>query len=278
MPTDSSRIFSHPVLNIAHRGARSLAPENTLAAARKALQVGAHMWELDVGMTLDGELIVVHDLTLDRTSNVKAIYPSRSPWRVHDFTLKELQHLDFGSWFVEQDPFGEIASGALSLQEAKTYQGEPVLTLQDALTFTLEHDWLVNVEIKDLGNSHSESEIVYKVVSLVKDLNMADRVIISSFNHSYLERARSLHTEVALGVLVSFPHPNPEALVRKLGAQAYHPMLHTVTLHEISKLRQEGYHVLVWVVNDEQTMRDLMDAGVSGLFTDFPQNLARIVS
>jgi len=73
-------------LNIAHRGARSLAPENTLAAARKALEVGADMWELDVRMTADGALILSHDSSLESTSNVKDVFPDRRPWRIQDLT------------------------------------------------------------------------------------------------------------------------------------------------------------------------------------------------
>ena len=98
-------------LNIAHRGARSLAPENTLAAAQKGLDTGADMWELDVGMTADGALFLIHDDTLERTSNAAQVFPQRAPWRVHEFTFDEIRQLDFGSWFVEQDPFGQIAAG-----------------------------------------------------------------------------------------------------------------------------------------------------------------------
>jgi len=94
------------VFNIAHRGARSLAPENTISAARKALEVGADGWELDVQMSRDKKMVVIHDESLVRTSNVKEIFPHREPWLVRDFTLKELQELDFGSWFNETDPFG----------------------------------------------------------------------------------------------------------------------------------------------------------------------------
>ncbi|MEM5790386.1 MAG: glycerophosphodiester phosphodiesterase family protein, partial [Syntrophobacteraceae bacterium] len=72
------------LLNIAHRGARSLAPENTLAAARKALMLGAHMWELDVRLSRDGHLVVIHDATLDRTSNAAELFPDRAPWRVEE--------------------------------------------------------------------------------------------------------------------------------------------------------------------------------------------------
>ena len=102
-------------LYIAHRGARSLAPENTLAAAEKAVQTGAHGWELDVQMTKDGRLAVIHDKNLDRTSNVSRLnrFADRRPWPTHKFTLEELKSLDFGSWFQETDPFGQIEAKAI---------------------------------------------------------------------------------------------------------------------------------------------------------------------
>ena len=98
----------------AHRGARSLAPENTLAAARLALAAGARMWEIDVRMSRDGEIVLIHDPNLERTSDAPGKFPGRSPWLVHDFTLDELKTLDFGSWFSETDPFGQIAAGKIS--------------------------------------------------------------------------------------------------------------------------------------------------------------------
>ncbi len=115
-------------LNIAHRGARSLAPENTLAAARKALEVGADLWELDVAMTADGELFVVHDDTLARTSNVEELFPDRKPWSNSLFTLAEIKRLDFGAWFVEQDPFKQISAGQVSAAELASYRGEKAPT------------------------------------------------------------------------------------------------------------------------------------------------------
>ena len=101
-----SSISEGRTLNIAHRGARSIAPENTLAAALKALQSGADLWELDVVMTADGEPVVIHDKDLSRTSNVESVFPSRRPWLVHEFSLEEIRRLDFGSWFKAMDPFG----------------------------------------------------------------------------------------------------------------------------------------------------------------------------
>lgn len=272
-----SRIFSRPVLNIAHRGARSLAPENTLTAARKALECGAHMWELDVGVTRDGELVVVHDATLDRTTNVQEIYPSRSPWRTEDFTLEELRRLDFGSWFTREDPFGELSAGRVSVADGEGYLGEPVLTLQDALRFTAEHDWRVNVEIKDLKSSPREKGLVEKVVSLIEALHLTGQAIVSSFNLHYLARVRTVSPGMPVGVLTDDHHPRPLELLRSLRAQAYHPRLSTIALHEISGLREEGFHVMVWVVNDEKDMLDLIAAGASGIFTDYPQRMARVL-
>ncbi|HEX7556623.1 MAG TPA: glycerophosphodiester phosphodiesterase family protein, partial [Leptolinea sp.] len=117
-----------PVLNIAHRGARSLAPENTLAAARKALEVGADLWECDVALTADGIPVILHDDNLRRTSNASSVYPNRKPWKLQTFTLEELKKLDFGSWFLTTDPFKQIKLGQILPAELQKFVGEPILT------------------------------------------------------------------------------------------------------------------------------------------------------
>ena len=166
-------------LNIAHRGACSLAPENTLVAGRKALELGADMWELDVRMTADGELIAIHDSTLERTSDVKEVFPNRRPWRVSDFNLDEIRLLDFGSWFEEQDPFSQIAAGVIAESELVEYVGEPAPSLEEVLEFALKHDWRVNLEIKDLSAIPGQENVVRKVVALVERLGMGNHVLIS---------------------------------------------------------------------------------------------------
>jgi len=274
----SSALITKRCFNIAHRGARSLAPENTLAAARKAFEVGADMWELDVQMTADGELIVVHDTTLKRTSNVKKIFPRRRPWRVHEFTLDEIRQLEFGSWFVEQDPFGRIAAGEVSTAELANYKRQKVPTLEEALSFTKEHSWLVNVEIKDLSGKPGNAHIVKKVIGLVVRLGMEDTVLISSFNHEYLAQTRATHRQIATGVLVSKPHPRPVSLLRRLGAQTYHPRMISLRLSDMQRLIQQGYGVNVRTVNDNKAMLRLVKNGVSGIFTDFPQLLSLVLS
>jgi glycerophosphoryl diester phosphodiesterase len=255
-----------------------LAPENTLAAARKALEAGADMWELDVQMTADGELVVVHDSTLKRTSNVKDIFPRRRPWRVHEFTLEEIRQLDCGSWFVEQDPFGRIAAGEVSTADLADYKRQKMQTLEEALSYTKENSWLVNVEIKDLSSKPGNVYIVKKVVGLVARLALVDSVLISSFNHDYLAQTRAAHPHIAIGVLVTRPDPRPASLLRQLGAQAYHPRMSSIRLSQMRKLIQQGYRVNVRTVNNTKVMRRLINAGVRGIFTDFPQLLSSVLT
>lgn len=265
-------------LVIAHRGARSLAPENTIAAARKAYELNADMWELDVCMTRDGELILLHDDTLERTSNAADVFPQRRPWRAADFTLDEIRQLDFGSWFNLTDPFGQIAAGNISQSELDSYIGEPAPTLREALLFTKENQWKVNVEIKNLVGTEGHRLIVERVVSLIRELGMEEDVLISSFNHDYLLQVRQLAPDIRIGALVEHGVPDPISLVARLGAQAYNPKFGEVTPEEIRRLREAGIDVYVYTVNDPGDMEFLVNARVSGIFTDFPQTLREILS
>ncbi len=149
MSQDIENAVRNRRLITAHRGARSLAPENTLAAARAALAAGAHMWEIDLRMSRDEELVLVHDPDLKRTTDAESKFPGRGPWLVDDFTLGELKSLDFGSWFAKADPFGQIAAGEISTSQLAKYTGEAAVTLEEAILFTIRNDWLLNVEIKD---------------------------------------------------------------------------------------------------------------------------------
>ncbi len=266
------------IVNIAHRGARSLAPENTLPAAVKALEVGAHMWELDVGMTRDGELVVVHDATLERTSNVATVFPKRRPWYVHEFTLDEIRQLDFGSWFIREDPFGQIRGGCLTPAELERFRGLQAPTLAEALELTIRHHGCVNVEIKDLRGAPGDKVVVDKVVSLIHALNLHDAVLVSSFNHDYLKAARRQDARIHLGVLTHRRLRNPLTILKRLGALTYHPRLSALAPDDVQILNREGFHTLVWVANDTGTFLRLQHLQVSGIFTDFPQDLARLLS
>ncbi len=264
-------------LTIAHRGARSLAPENTLTAARKAFDIGADMWELDVCMTSDGEVILLHDDTLERTSNAADVFPGREPWQIADFSLAEIRRLDFGSWFNRTDPFGQIAAGNVTPAEQQSYSGEPAPTLREALEFTKANRWKVNVEIKDLTGTAGHRVIVERVVALIRELEMQPDALISSFNHDYLLKVKSLAPEIKTGALVEHGDSDPLRLINRLQAQAYNPKFGQVTPEEIRRLRENGIDVYVYTVNDPDDMKFLIDSQVSGLFTDFPQTMVDIL-
>ena len=271
--------FEKPLV-IAHRGARSLAPENTILAARKGLQSGADLWELDVAMSKDGEIVVIHDDTLIRTSNAKEYFPDREPWGVHSFTLAELKSLDFGSWFIKEDPFHQIAKGKVTLQEVNSMKGIQIPTLQEALSFTKENNWRVNIEIKDLSGLPGDAIIVEKVVGLIKEYEMTDDVLLSSFNHSYIKRVKLVEKEIETAALVPTPIEGAIALLNNLGAQAYNPGIYHMAdsdFKEINIIRNAGFDVYIWTVNDADIMKKLIEAGVSGIFTDFPQMMVEVL-
>lgn len=263
-------------LAIAHRGARSLAPENTLAAAQKALSLGADMWELDVRMSGDGRLVVVHDPTLERTSDVSARFAGRKPWRVHDFSLDELKSLDFGSWFNGADPFGQIAAGAVSREEQGRYRAEALPTLEEAILFTLGNGWLVNVEIKDLAGTPGDKVVAERVADLVQTLEAAPNVLVSSFNRKYLARVKERNRNIATGLLVYRARRDALALMRELGALTYHPRMSALRPEQFREWKASGFHTLVWVINDPELARVLWRAGAAGVFTDFPQDIRQI--
>ena len=272
------RLTDVKTLNIAHRGGRSLAPENTMAAAHKALEAGADMWELDVRLTADEQLILIHDDTLVRTSDARERFPNRHPWRVCDFTLAEIQTLDCGSWFNREDPFGQIKAGIVSAQDQRSYIGERAPTLREALEFTRAHDWRVIVELKALSDEDKGELMVRKSVALIEELGMEHRAMLCSFNHDYLRQVRALSPRMATAVLTRKAIRHPVRYLTELGAQAYNPWSLVVRARRVRELRQAGFDIYVWTVNDEKRMRKLIGMGVSGIVTDFPQTLARLLS
>jgi len=192
--------------------------------------------------------------------------------------LEDIRRLDFGSWFVRQDPFGEIAGGGVSPAEAQGYIGLPAPTLAEALDFTRRHNWCVNIEIKDLSGNPGHGVVVKKVLSLVDFLDMSGSVLISSFNHDYLAQARCLNPRIQLGVLTQRRLRDPLKLLRGLGALCYHPKITALAPGEAIRLKEEGFHTLVWVANDEAAFLQMRREQVAGIFTDFPRRLTRFLA
>jgi glycerophosphoryl diester phosphodiesterase len=265
---------SSPTLNVGHRGASRMAPENTIAGARKALQVGVDMWELDVAVTADGVLVLAHDDSLLRTSNAREVFPEREPWLLKDFTLNELRQLDFGSWFNVSTPPGPDPADPANPGD---YAAEPIPTLREALLFTREHSWQVDVELKDLKGAPGESHVVEDTVALIQELGAMESVLLTSFQTRFLQRARQLAPDLSMGILVFTPDPDPVGLVQRLQVQAYLPPASATAPSQVAELRAAGLDVYPWTVNEEAAMRDYIAAGATGILTDVPHLLKSIL-
>jgi glycerophosphoryl diester phosphodiesterase len=277
--SEDTHMSKNKPLVIAHRGARSLAPENTLAAAQKAYDLGADLWELDVAVTADGELVLMHDDTLERTCNVKEVFPDRAPWNVWDFTLAEIQTLDCGSWFNRKDPFGQVQAGKVPFEDQKSYTGEQAPTLKAALQFTQEHHWRVNVELKEQPTEPLTRASIEKTVSLITEMGMDDglQAVISSFNHEYLRRVRELNPNIPVQAIISKLIRNLPDYLDELGAEACNPKINTWSYQKMAAMESQGVHFNVWTVNDELVMKALINSGVSGIITDYPQTLIALL-
>ncbi len=260
----------------AHRGACSIAPENTFLALEKARLCGADLWEADVQTTADGELVLFHDHTLERTTDVlsQSVYSSRSPWNLTDFTLVELQQLNAGSWFLETDPFGTIAAGDVAEDDFSVIEAQQIPLLGDVLNACRKHDFPVNLEIKDQAGTAADEIIVGKILSLLKTTRTEQLVLLSSFNHDYLRQVKLLNPAIATAALVEKKHPeNLLDYLRDLGVDAYHPD-HLITDAElITQLIAAGMRVNLWTVNGVERARYLSVAGATFICTDWPQRL-----
>lgn len=265
----------------AHRGARSLAPENTMLAAELALALGADYWEMDVHKTADGALVVFHDDDLSRTTDIaeRAEFADRSPWLTAHFTLEELRQLDAGSWFVAHDPYGTISAGEGERSLLERMKGASIPTLDEALLFSKRNDFPINIEIKDQKQAPGDLSIVEDVLQTIRTHEVEDLVLISSFNHDYLAEVHRLDRQIPLAVLVEDHSPeNIVSYLQGLGATTYHPDKALIDADCVRTLMREGIRVAPWTVNDMDEALALVDAGCFGVITDYPQALRQLLS
>ena len=229
----------------AHRGASAHAPENTLAAFELALAQGADGIELDAKLSADGHVIVMHDATVDRTTD--------SHGRVKDLSLADLRSLDAGAFLAEK------------------YRREKVPTLEEVFE-ALGKRMFVNVELTNYNTPGDH--LVESVCMLVKKFGLQKQVLFSSFFASNLSKARGLLPEVPRGLLAF--NGLLGAWARSFGFafgkyQALHPHLKDVTPQQVQRVHRLRRRVHVWSVNTAQDMRRLFHWGVDAIFTDDPQ-------
>jgi len=260
---------------IAHRGARSLAPENTLAAARKAHALGADLWETDVAVTADDELVLMHDDAMTRTTNISDIFPARVPAAFSTYSLAEIRSLDAGSWFERDDPFGQVAAGAVDHQELAGYAGEKVPTLREAFELTLELDWFLNLELKAQPSPKNDFDLVSAVLSLADEVNIgADHLLFSSARLAWLktlkQRRPDFEVQAILGLFPDDPMDFTDPFF-----DTFNPRLTRVTVDQLKTQVDLGLKLNPFSVNDDEMITHLIEIGVAGLITDFPQRIPR---
>lgn len=245
-----SELLNRTGLIGAHRGARLVAPENTMRSLKASLG-RCDFIEVDVQLSSEGIAVVMHDDTLERTTNVDELdeFKERKPYRVCDFSFKELSSLDYGSWFD-----GHV---------------EPLLTLSETLRFIKENNLFLNIEIKDMHSSFSDMQVLSSVIKEIQDWHVENRVLISSFRHEYLPLCKKRLPDVPTAVL--FEEKYPEHLIKyvvALDVDACHISDKLVDTKSVHKLRQIACAVSVYTVNDKAVADELFEMGVNGIFTD----------
>lgn len=232
------------MLNIAHRGASGTFPENTVSAFRAAIDAGADMCELDVQLSRDGAVVVIHDDTVERTTD--------GTGEVAELTLEELRRLDAGAKFK---------SGA--------FKGAQIPTLDEVFAVTSGKCGL-NIELKAGGLEHPVAQIMQARDALSDS-------IVSSFDWEYLKIIQRLHFNIRVALLAEEKPVDLLMNAIAMRAHAINPRWDMVTSDLCKAAHERGLKVYTWTVDADERMRALIECGVDGIITNYPERLRTVV-
>ena len=245
---------------VAHRGYRGSFPENTLVAFEAAIRANTDMIELDVSLTRDRIPVVIHDNTLDRTTN------GSGP--VSEHTLTELKNLDAGCWFSTK------------------FRGEAIPTLEELL-MSVKGRVIVNIEIKQVSieSPTIPDGIETQICKMVEKLEMVDSVLISSFEHSYFARIQRWYQNQGKFTFPKIAPLQEEPLSEELAlglcslqsAYSFHPDENFVTPSLIETLKADGFRIFPYTINKEKRMEQLIQWGVTGIISDEPELVWKVI-
>lgn len=245
--------FNKPFLVIAHRGASTQAPENTLPAFQRAIDAGADMIELDVQLTSDDVPVVFHDASLEKHSNGYGL--------LSDFSSDKIRRLDAGSWF------------------SKAFAGEKVPFLTEVLELA-KNRILLNIEVKpESVTENAETGIEHRVCELVQLYGMQDQILLSSFDYRVLERVEKMNSGIKTGLLYTRKKSggiSPIELVQRYKTFSFHCNRWQIRKKWIIGLRDVGVPVYVYTVNGKRSMKSLIKKGVAGIFSDKADRLKKV--
>ena len=225
------------ILNIGHRGAKGHLAENTLASFQKAFDLGCDGIELDVHMSADGEVIVIHDETVDRTANGKG--------RIADLSLTQLKHL-------------------------KIDGAHEIPTLSETVSFAPK-DKLINIELKVKIAAKPVMHLIEKFV--VENGFIYAQFLVSSFDWVALKEIREANPNIPLGVLTETDLELAVGFSESIKSETLHPYFHLLTAENTKQIQQKGIGVFPWTVNEHEDLIRMKSFGVDGIITDFPDRL-----
>lgn len=234
----------------AHRGASAYAPENTVSAFKKALDLKADGIEIDIHLTKDNEIVVTHDGVLGRTSNL------RGP--VNKLTLMQLKEGDFGGWFSDE------------------FADERIPTLEETLKLLDQTGVILNIEIKK--NFYTNKGIEEKMIELIHKYDFERQVIISSFNHYSLMTVKKIDERIKTAVLYSEQMYNPWEYAVIAKADAIHPFYESITEEAVDRCLKNNIMVNPYTVDNPEHIAKLAKWNVSGVITNYPDTALDIIS
>ncbi|MET9321359.1 glycerophosphodiester phosphodiesterase family protein [Streptomyces sp. NPDC003038] len=250
----------------AHRGASAYAPENTLTAVDLAMLMGFTWVENDVQRTKDGELVVIHDDTLARTTDVETVFPNRRPWRVRDFTAAEISLLDAGSWFGEG------------------YAGARVPTLRQYLDRVERNEQRLLLEIKKpelYPGIEQQTLRVLEQAGWLDEDHVAYRLVVQSFSADSVRIVHDLHPDLVTAFLGTPAVADLPAYARF--TDRINPWHTTISaewvaaVHGLRGAHGKAMEVDTWIVDDKATARKVRDMGVDGIITNAPDVIREAV-
>ncbi|MET7330559.1 glycerophosphodiester phosphodiesterase family protein [Nonomuraea sp. NPDC005650] len=241
------------VLNVAHRGASAYAPENTVAAFELADDQRADMFEFDVQETKDHELVLMHDTTLARTTNVERVYPDLAPWRVGDLTLDQIRKLDAGSWFSDE------------------FEDERVPTLGEALREMSGSGLGLLLEIKAPELYPGIEARVAAELRRHSGWLAPGRLVVQSFSWASMRTFHRLLPDVPIGLLGTPSTADLPGLAKF--ADQINPPYTSLSASYVRRVHDLGMEVLAWTVDNPDTMRRMLSYRVDGIITNKPDVL-----
>lgn len=247
---------------IAHRGASAHAPENTIAALERAIVMGCDLVEVDVQRTRDGVLVLLHDLDLHRTTDVRHRRSGRTPWRVQDLTYAELLELDAGSWFHP------------------AYAEERIPTLEQAIDLLHHTGTGLLLEVKKPalhpGIAVDVVNTLRRFPTFVREATAHGRLVVQSFDHGVMQQLASLEPGLRIGLL---GRPPARRLPRLAGwAHQVNPRHRVATGAYVDAVHAAGLDCLVWTVDRAEDMERVLGLGVDGVITNRPDVLAEALT